>query len=121
MGSWGSFICVSPQSFFEARLHVPPLDTVPHFSMIIIRQKGLRVSGDLAIPAALSGRMGAPAADPLLASPDRRHLGLGGDRSRGQECLASHPRSSLFWELSLQHQVWPVLESQTVGLTFSFL
>lgn len=65
MGAWGSFFWGSPQSFFKARLRMPPLDTIPHFSMIIIRQKALRVSGDLAIPAALSGRIESPAANPL--------------------------------------------------------
>lgn len=65
MGAWGHSSGAPLNPSFKAGLHVPPLDTIPHFSMIITRQRVLRVSRDMATPAALSGWMESPAADLL--------------------------------------------------------
>lgn len=95
-----------------------PLDTVPHFSMII-RQRVLRVSRDLVVSAALSGGTESPAAKPIGGESGHAASGLDRDPSQKHQCLAlrmalpaekAGARSCPF--STSPHSLW---ESQTDG------
>ena len=72
------------------RCHVPSLDTLAHFSLIIIRQRVLRVSRDMVVPAALSGWAELPAA----RLPSHMRSSARGARFRLPPCPRSGRRSS---------------------------
>lgn len=74
---------------------MPSLDTLAHFSLIIIRQRVLRVSRDMVVPAALSGWMESPAADPLLEQVQTCGNRLGGDPAGNFSALCCTPPLTL--------------------------